>query len=87
MRFPRRALERPGAGLLRVLRRDDLERDLELREDRAPLRRGRRQEERRGGWRTQGCTGSVEPAPALRLRATQISSHGHLRAHSAVTYA
>ena len=41
-------LERPGAGCLLVVRRDDLERNLELREDRAALRRRGREDQR---WR------------------------------------
>ena len=53
--------------VLDVLRRLGLERDPELLEDRAPLRR-------RGS----------EDQP--RLRATHISSEGHCRAQSAVTY-
>ena len=64
--------ERDGIGVgrvvLGVLGRDDLERDPELLENRPALRRRRREDERRHG-------------PGLR--ATQISSAGHFRAHSA----
>ena len=73
-RLARRALERARAGHLVEVGRDDLERDAELRQDRAPLRRRRREDERR-------CRCSAHAI----LRATQISSHGHCRAHSAVT--
>ena len=55
-----------GRVVLHVRRRLGLERDLQLLEDRPPLRRGRREHE-----------------PHACLTATQISSAGHLRAHSA----
>ena len=57
--------------LLDVRRREDVVRDPELVEDHAPLRARRRQEQRLDGVR------------AHRLRAFQISSHGHFFAHSA----
>ena len=66
------ALERRGAGRLVEVGRDDVERDAELFEDRAPLRRRRRQDQR------------IDRQP-VAFRATQISSHGHFLAHSAVT--
>ena len=61
-----------GAGrvVLDVVGRDDVEREAELLEDRAPLRARRGEEERRRRRR------------AHRLRATQISSDGQRRDHS-----
>ena len=63
-------LDRIGVGrvVLDVGGRDDGERDLQLLEDRAPLRRCRREDERAG-----------HPG----FFATQISSTGHLRDQSA----
>ena len=77
--FPARVLadERDGVGVLAivllVLRRDRVERDAELLEDRPPLRRGRCERAFAGG------------ALVARSRAFQISSDGQQRAHSAVT--
>ena len=61
-------LDRVGIGriVLLVRRRDDVERDPQLLEDRTSLRRGRGENE-----------------PHHRFFATQISSAGHLRDHSA----
>ena len=72
-RLPRRELHRIDSGLLEP-RRNDLERNPQLLENRPPLRRNGRQDERRSGRDTHP-----------RLRAFQISSAGHLRAHSAET--
>ena len=71
-RLARRALERIADGLLVERGRNGLEWDSELRQDRAALRRRRREDEWRRGH-------------ATLLRAAQISSQGHLRAQSAVT--
>ena len=57
-----------GRVVLHVVRRHVPERDPQLLQDRAPLRRGRGEDERRG----HAC-----------FFATQISSTGHLRDHSA----
>ena len=59
--------------VLLVVRRDGVERDPELLEDHAALRARRREQDRSGRVR------------AHRFRAIQISSAGHLPAHSAVT--
>ena len=59
--------------VLDVVGCDDLEQDAGLLEDRAPLRRGRGEQERRSR------------RPAHAFRATQISSAGHCRAHSTLT--
>src|SRR5581483_9116261 len=67
-RLAGRALGRRGPLDLLEDRSDDVERDAQLRQDRAPLRRRRREDQR------------------LRRRATQMTSHGHCFAHSAVTY-
>ena len=56
-----------GWVVLLVDGRDDIERDPQLLEDRAPLRRGRSEDER---------------IAHRRFLATQISSLGHLRDHS-----
>ena len=63
-------LERVAVGRLLETGCDDLEREVELLEDRPALRRRRGEDERRR-----------HP----RLRAAQISSQGHFLAHSAVT--
>ena len=60
--------------VLFVLGDDHLERNSELLQDRPPLRRPRGQQERRRRRRAHA-----------RLRARQMSSAGHLRAHSAAT--
>ena len=67
-------LDRVGLGrvVLLVVGRDDLEGNAELLEDVATLWRRRREQQRRRG----RC---AHP----RLRARQISSHGHFFAHSA----
>jgi hypothetical protein len=72
-RFARRELDRVATGFLE-LRSHDLERNTQLLENRPPLRRDRREDDRRS-------RRSAHP----RLRAFQISSAGHLRAHSAET--
>ena len=70
-RLPGRELEWIVAALF-VLGRNHDERDVQLLEDRPPLRRDRRQHDRRS-------RRNAHP----RLRAFQISSAGHFRAHSA----
>ena len=73
VRLPRRELDRIASGLLE-LRRNNLERSPQLLENCPPLRGNGRQDQ----WRSRR---NAHP----RLRAFQISSAGHLRAHSAET--
>ena len=70
LRMPEDELHRVGIRwvVLDVVRRDNLERDRELLEDRAALRRGGRED---------------EPLRHEGFAATQISSAGHFRAQSA----
>ena len=72
-RLPGRQLDRIRPDLLE-LGRNDIERNAQLRENRAALRRDRSEQDRRR-------RRNAHP----RLRAFQISSAGHWRAHSAET--